>query len=496
MLGRRDDYVHVLERAHRAHLDGGDVRDAARCAAWLGLDAMLRRKSAHATGWFGRAHRLLAGESECVERGYLLIPEILERAAAGAAEAALAIASEAAGIGERYGDRDLVALVVQEEGHALVRLGRADEGLRLLDEVMVSVTAGELSPIVTGLVYCNTIAFCQRVFELRRAREWTGALTEWCERQPDMIAHTGLCSVHRAEIMELEGAWLDALDEAQRAARRLSRARDLRGAGQAHYRQAEVRRLQGRLAAAEESYREASRSGYEPNPGLALLRLAQGSAPAAVAAIRRALDETVEPLARAALLPASVEIMLSVGEQAAAEVDCRELEAIASSRQNEVLGARAAYARASVALAEGAAAAALPALRDALRSWQDLDAPYETARVRALLGLTCRALGDDDSASLELEAARELFARLGAAPDLARVADLLGTPAAADTHGLTPRELEVLRLVAAGLTNRAIATKLVVSDRTVDRHVSNILTKLRLPSRAAATAYAYEHRLV
>ncbi|HSC90213.1 MAG TPA: LuxR C-terminal-related transcriptional regulator [Gaiellaceae bacterium] len=498
MLGREDDYVTLLERAHRAHLDAREPLRAARCAFWVGLALMLRAEIARGTGWFGRAERLLdrAGR-ECAERGYLLIPRILQHTAAGDGEGAYAAASEAAEIGERFGDRDLVALVVQEQGHALVRQGRVEEGLRLVDEVMVSVTAGELSPIVTGLVYCNTIAFCQGVFELRRAREWTDALAEWCDRQPDMVAHTGLCLVHRAEIMELQGAWPGALEEARRAAVRLSRGTaNRRSAGYAYYRQGEVQRLQGELDAAEESYREALSRGCEPQPGLALLRLAQGNGAAASAAIRRVLGETTARLRRAALLPAVVEIMLAAGDVEAAESACRELEEISAVQQSELLQAVSGQARGAVALARGDPGAALVALRRAFDSWQRLEAPYESARVRVLLGLTCSALGDDDTAALELGAAREELSRLGAALDVARVDSLAGGAPGGDAHGLTPRELQVLRLVAAGVTNKAIAAELVVSDRTVDRHVSNIFTKLRVSSRAAATAYAYEHRLV
>jgi DNA-binding CsgD family transcriptional regulator len=498
MLGRGDDYQSALGRAHHAHLDAGKALRAARCAFWAGLNLMLREEMGPAMGWFGRAQRLLErDERDCVERGYLLIPVLLGHVASGDSEAAYATAAEAAEIGTRFGDADLVALVVQEEGHALVRQGRVEEGLRLLDETMVAVTAGELSPIVTGLVYCNTIAFLQSVYELRRAREWTAALTRWCERQPDMVAHTGVCLVHRAEIMELQGAWRDALQEARRAGERFAQEMGNRlDAGNALYRQGEVHRLRGELAAAEDAYREASRRGWEPQPGLALLRLAQGNGAAATAAIRRVVGETSERLKRARLLPAYVEIMLAVGDVEEARSTCRELHEISEVQGSEALGAMSARARGEVALAEGDARDALVALRDAAHRWQKLEAPYEAARVRVLVGLACRALGDEDTAVLELDAARGTFEQLGAAPDLARVQSLVRSPASVDAHGLTARELQVLRLVAVGATNKAIAAELVLSERTIDRHVSNILTKLRVSSRAAATAFAYEHELV
>jgi tetratricopeptide (TPR) repeat protein len=279
MLGRDDDYVGGLERAHHLYLDGGDVAPAVRCAFWVGHNLLFRGERARATGWFGRAQRLLEREGQdCVERGYLLIPVYLEQMGSGDYEAGYVTAAEAAATGERFGDADLVWLARDDQGRALVKQGRVEEGLRLVDEVMVAATAGELSPIVTGIVYCNTIAFCQDVFELRHAREWTEALTRWCERQPEMVAHNGLCLVHRAEIMQLRGAWGNALAEARRAAERFPQGvLNQLACGKALYRQGEVHRLRGELAAAEEAYREASRCGCEPQPGLALLRLAQGT---------------------------------------------------------------------------------------------------------------------------------------------------------------------------------------------------------------------------
>jgi DNA-binding NarL/FixJ family response regulator len=498
MLGRDDDYVGGLERAHHLYLDGGDVAPAVRCAFWVGHNLLFRGERARATGWFGRAQRLLEREGQdCVERGYLLIPVYLEQMGSGDYEAGYVTAAEAAATGERFGDADLVWLARDDQGRALVKQGRVEEGLRLVDEVMVAATAGELSPIVTGIVYCNTIAFCQDVFELRHAREWTEALTRWCERQPEMVAHNGLCLVHRAEIMQLRGAWGNALAEARRAAERFPQGvLNQLACGKALYRQGEVHRLRGELAAAEEAYREASRCGCEPQPGLALLRLAQGTPDAAAAAIRRVAGETTEPLRRAALLPAYVEIMLTVGDVEAAHSACRELEQISEHQGNEVLGAMSAQARGALVLAEGDARAALVVLRHALAVWQELEAPYEAAHVRVLVGLACRALGDEDTAALELEAARGVFAGLGATPDLARVHSLAGRATPGDAHGLTARELEVLRLVAAAKSNREIASALVISDHTVRRHLQNIFAKLGVSSRAGATAFAFQHHLI
>jgi ATP/maltotriose-dependent transcriptional regulator MalT len=497
MLGRDDDALSSLERAHHAYLNAGEEMHAVRCAFWVGMNLALRGEMSRATGWLGRAQRLVEREGgDCVERGYLLVPVMLRHEAIGDWDAAYAAAASAAEIAERFGDADLLALAVHEQGLILVNQGQVEEGLGLVDEAMVAVTAGELSPIVTGIVYCSVISGCQEVYELRRAQEWTTALTRWCQEQPDMVAFSGQCLVHRAEIMELHGAWWEALEEARLARQRCERGKNKSAAAKAIYLQGEVHRLQGEFAAAEEAYRVASHRGCEPQPGLALLRLAEGNGDAAAAAIRRVVGETNEPLKRARLLPAYAEIMLAIGDIQEARGACRELKEISTRYESGMLDAMSAHAEGAVDLADGDAQAALLALRRAWHLWQELEAPYEVARVRMLLGLACRALGDDDTAALELEVAGDVFAQLGAAPDLARVNSLTRRDPSVDDHGLTARELQVLRLVAAGETNKAIATELVLSERTVDRHVSNIFTKLGVSSRAAATAYAYEHQLI
>jgi ATP/maltotriose-dependent transcriptional regulator MalT len=496
LIGRDDDYLRMLERAHQAHRDAGRCLPAVRCAFWLGLRLLFRGETGRATGWLGRAHRLLAGEKrECAEHGYLLLPVVEQRLAAGDSAAAYAAADAAAAIGERCGEADLVAIARHLQGRIRLRQREVEAGLALLDEAMVAVAGGELSPLVTGLVYCSVIEACQQVYALGRAREWTAALSRWCEAQPEMMAFTGLCRVHRAEILQLQGAWPDAIAEARRAG---ERAQDVnpRAAAAALYRQAELHRLRGDLAAAEQAYRGASERGAEPQPGLALLRLAQGRTAAGASAIRRALDMTADRLARTRLLPAYIEIMLAAGDVEDASRACHELEQIAESFDATVLAAVTGQMRGAVDLAEGDVKAALGGLRRAFEMWQRIGAPYEAARVRVLVATACRALGDEDGAALELAAARAAFERLGAAPDAARAGRLMSDVPPTLAHRLTPRELQVLRLVATGKTNRAIADTLVVSERTVDRHVSNIFTKLDVASRAAATAYAYRHRLV
>ncbi len=501
MVGRDAEYLRDLERAHHAYAEARELTRAVRCGFWLGIALMLAGEGPRAAGWFSRCQRLLARvDSDCVERGYLLTPVVIEHKMAGDHAAAYAAAAEAAAIGERFGDRDLVALLVQEQGQAAVRLGQTKEGLRLIDEVMVSVTAGELSPIVTGLIYCNTIAFCQSVHQVRRARDWTASLSRWCEEQPQMVAHSGVCLVHRAEIMQLEGAWRDALVEAQRARERFSRTAGKSAPshreGMARYREAEVHRLRGERAAAEEAYRDAGRCGAELQPGLALLRLQQGDPEAATAGICRALAEASDRLDRAGLLPARIEIALAAGDLEAAREACSELEQPATGADVTLLDAMAEQARGAVELEAGAAEAAAASLRRAQRLWEELEVPYEMARTRELAGVACRALGDEESAALELEVARDTFLELGAAPDVARVDERTGTARERDAHGLTTREVEVLRLVAGGSSNREVADALVVSEHTVARHLQNIYAKLGVSSRTAASAFAFSKKLV
>lgn len=497
MIGREDAYFGALERAHQAHLNAGEALHAARCALWIGMNLAQRGEIGRAGGWLGRARRLIEREGrECVEQGYLLIPQMFEHEAMGDLSTAIATAAEAAAVAERFGDADLLALAVHSQGHLLVCVGKVKEGLALLDESMVAVTTGELSPIVSGIVYCGVILGCQAAFDLRRAQEWTAALAAWCREQPDMVAFSGRCLVHRTEILGLRGAWMEALEEARRALERCLEGQNRRAAGQAVYLQGDLHRLQGSFAAAEQAYREASGHGREPQPGLALLRLMQGKIDAASAAIQRALGETRGRPGRAALLPAVVEIALAAGDMEAARSACLELEEIAADYEAGLLNAAVLYAKGAMDLAQGDPGPALVLLRRAAQAWQELDAPYEAARARALIAQACLALGDDEGATMEREAARDVFATLGAASDIASIDAQAGHAGSHGLHGLTARELEVLRLVAAGQTNKSIATELVLSERTIERHVSNIFAKLDVSSRTAAAAFAYEHRIL
>ncbi|HET9970215.1 MAG TPA: helix-turn-helix transcriptional regulator [Streptosporangiaceae bacterium] len=497
LLGMDSDSAQAWARAFSLLADGGEAQRAARCAFWLAFELMNADEIAQAGGWLARASRLLEDcEPSCAERGFLLLPGALQALHGGDAQAGYRGFTEAAAVGDRFGDRDLMTLGRMGQGQALIALGRPAEGVGLLDEVMVGVAAGEVSPLVAGLAYCAVISACHELFDFRRAREWTAVLSTWCEAQPDLVPYRGQCLVHRSQVMQIHGAWSDALLEAQRACERLARPPGQAALGMAFYQRGELRRLRGEFVLAEQAYREANHFGHEPQPGLALLRLAQDRLDAAWASIRRAVDETRDPLTRTRRLPAYAEIALAAGDVAAARAAADELSGIAGAVGAAALRAVAGAAEGSVLLADGDPHAALQVLRQAWRGWQELNAPYDGARVRVLAGLACRALGDEDGAQMEFDAARRVFSELGAAPDVARVEGISGAAGGLAVGGLTAREAQVLGLVAAGKTNRAIASELMLSEKTVARHVSNIFTKLGVASRSAATAYAYKHKLI
>lgn len=496
LTGNDDDCIMFLERAHLAYLADHEVVKAARCAFWLSLVWLLvKGEVSISAGWIARGQRTLEQTSApSVESGYLKFPEGLHLLFGGQPAAALTIFESVTEVGSQYEDADLLAFARLGHGQCLVSLGDYAHGMQLLDEVMAGVTAGAVSTLPVGIIYCAVISCCQESFDIRRSREWTSAFGRWCDEQPDMVTFSGECLVHRAELSHMKGEWRTALTEAQHASRLLSTP-GRSGAGNAFYEEGELHRLRGDLVAAETAYRRASERGRSPQPGLALLRLSQGRIEAATAAITRELTETGEGLARSRLLPAHIDIMIETGDLESAQASAEELRAIVARRDVPFLRAIATQGIGQVALARGDAEGALSNLRTAWSTWRDLGAPFEMAKVRVLISRACRLLGDEEGADLELAAAKGTFEQLGARADLELVVGLLAREVSSDSL-LSKRELEVLRLITAGKTNRLIAADLVLSEKTVARHVSNILAKLGLPSRAAATAYAYEHHLV
>ncbi len=498
LTGHKDEAADAWERAHHAFVEVGEIGPAVRCAFWLGMQHMRLGRHAPGAGWMGRGRRLLDDSpEERVERGYLQIPGALQALSEGDLQGALEAIDDIMDLADRFDDPDLVALARLGRGQTLATMGAATEAAEMFDAAMVAVTTGDVSPIAAGIVYCGMIISCRKVFDLRRAQEWTAALTRWCARQEGIQPYQGQCLVHRSEIMQLHGDWSEAMDEADRACAHLDTSPTDPVMGMARYQQAELLRLRGEFDRAEESYRLASEWGHPVQPGLALLRLAQGRVDDAESAIRRVVEEAGEDgVRRSRVLSAFVEITLAVGDIEAARTATDELERFAADLDAPYLHALATSARGAVVLADGDASAACVALRRAWAAWQEVDVPYEAARVRLRMAQACRELGDDDTADMELDAARRVFDQLGAAPDLARVTELAPGPTPEAPGGLTPREVEVLRLVATGATNREVADTLVISEKTVARHLSNMFTKLDISSRAAATAWAYENGVV
>ena len=496
LIGKESESAELLARAHQGFLRRGDTQRAVRCAFWLGFVALINGEVAQAGGWLSRAERLLAGESDCVERGYLLLPTGYRSVHGGDPALAYATFVQAAEIGTRFGDRDLATLALQGQGRALIRQGEMSRGVTLLDEAMVAVTAGEVSALVAGGVYCSVIEACGEIFDLRRAQEWTSALEKWCSSQPDIVPYRGQCMIRRAELLQLHGSWPDALEAARQASEWLSRPMPKPAMGAALYRIAELHRVKGDFPAAEAAYHEASRWSRALQPGLAQLRLAQGKLDAASASIRRMAEEVKEPGSRARVLDAYVEIMLAVKDLSAARVAADELSEIALRVQAPFLRAISSRAHGALLLSENHTSKALDVLRESWQTWCELEAPYEAARVQVLMAVAYRQLGDEDAAKLEFASARRVFERLGATTDLARLDAAVDEQASHSSNSLTTREVEVLKLLASGATNREIAHKLSISEKTVARHVSNIFMKLDLSSRAAATAYAYQNKLV
>ncbi|WP_308377842.1 LuxR C-terminal-related transcriptional regulator [Streptomyces sp. ISL-98] len=501
---RVEESIVARTRAYSGYVRAGAARQAGFSAWMLFYEYQLAGRTAAAAGWLRRARQHLGSEPECAEQCYLAWVGAEEAQQLGAFDEAMACARRMAGIARRCGSRDLLAMSTQAQASVLLAQGRVADGLALLDDAMCSAMAGELSSFFTGWIYCLGLQQCMASADLERAVEWTEAAMTWCASMPEENNFRGLCRVHRVEVLELSGDWPRAETEAALTCRELL-PYEARMAAEAIYLIAGIQRRRGDLAAAEASYDRAHELGRDPQPGLALLRLAQGKADSSAAALRLALageDGGGGPgrLGRCRLLAAQVEVSLALGQLDQARTAADELEATAREwqqrRESEttVLHATAAAAAGAVAFADRDLERALRLLHRALSLWLELGVPYEAAQVRMTLAAADRAAGDDEGARLELRAAHAAFERLGAVPDARRAAALLST--VHHRRGeLTEREAQVLRLVAAGRTNRSIASELVISEHTVARHLNNIFAKLDVSSRAAATAYAYTHGL-
>jgi ATP/maltotriose-dependent transcriptional regulator MalT len=492
-LDRPDDSIAVLGKAFTAHVADGHHAGAAMAAWQLFYDHALVGETALANGWLERLRRHAARVEGSVAAGFVAVAESDHAAAAGAFEDAVAHAGRAVELGHASGDADLTAMALQAKGRALVACGRLDEGISALDEAIVAVVNGELAPLFTGWVYCNALATCHDLADLGRAVQWSEAAMRWCDDLRDGRLYPGICRLHVVEVASLRGAWEAAAALAQQACDELT-SHDPRYAGEAHYLIGELHRMTGDLDLAEEAFTRAHLLGRVPQPGLARVRMAQGRFDAAVNGLGLALDPVPSaPLRRTELLAALAEAHLAVDDIDAAAAAAVEMTDVARGVTSDYLEAVALTTDARVLLARGEAAAACRRAGEATGRFQALGLPYDWARAREVRGVAAQLIDERDTAELELAAAHETFRSLGAEPDVRRVAALLGNSAPSP---LSSREIEVLRLVARGGTNKEIAAELFVSEHTVARHLSNIYTKLGIGSRSAATAFAYEHSLI
>jgi DNA-binding CsgD family transcriptional regulator len=494
-LSEVDESIALRQQAYTRYAEEGRELRAGWCAGRLCIEHFLRGEPSVGSGWLMRARRHLADRPEGVEHGYLaMLESTIARFGGGELDAALAQARQAVRIGRRFRDPDLIATSIHSEGLIHVAAGRIAEGMALLDEAMASVLGGGVSAFFTGAIYCDVIDACLQATDLGRATEWSRAAMAWAATVPPRSPFPGVCRVNRAHLARLSGAWPEALRDAEWAAAELVDV-DPETAGAAYYEAGEIRRRTGDLAGAESDFARARELGFDPQPGLALLRLAQGRADAARTSLQVALSKAPSSgLRDVPLFAAQVEVALAVIEPDEARASAERLRELATTFATPAVHAASDMAVGAVELAAGDVPAALESLRRACATWRDLKLPYETARARTLYGLALREAGDHDDADLELRASHQAFERLGAVPEAADVAELLGRGPGLP-RGLTAREAEVLRLVATGKSNRDIAVELVISEHTVARHLQNIYAKLDVPSRAAATAFAFEHGL-
>lgn len=489
-LGRLDVSIDAHERAHQAFVGSGRTDGAVMSAIYLSYDHFNKGDFAIGAAWHARAARLAQKIPNSPAAGYLGIVECGAAYRAGDVAGCLARANLVMKIGEEHDDATLVAWGIHWQGLALIRQGDIDQGWMLLDEAILEVSLRQLQPLWAGFLHCNTIQACDELADPRRGWQWVEITERWLANVSGGSVYPGICRMFKANIMRERGSWPEAEREARRVCDELATLH-VSTAARAHYELGEIQRLRGDSAAAEAFFMQAQDMGFDPQPGLARLRLGRGDVDGALGQIRRALNEARDGLARARFLPDLVEIALAHGDHESARSAAEELDAVATRYRSPGLTASATYASGDVLLAQPDAVAALAALRQAARLWNDLDCPYRAARCRVRAGEAYRALADEEGARAELEAARDVFERLGAAPDAQRCAELLGQRA--HPAGLSDREVVVLRLVAAGRSNKEIAAELFISEHTAARHMSNIFAKLAVSSRAAAAAYALRH---
>lgn len=485
------EMLSALEQVYAHHLKNDDHVECARAAFWSGLRNMMIGEVGLGSGWLQRAAKHAKNtEPDCVQHGYLLLPQVFMNRGKGNYETAVEIADKALSFGVNSNDSDLIALAGSLKGGILFRLGRIDEGYIPIDEAMLLANSERLSPVVSGVVYCEIVASCCRVLEMVRASEWTAILNDWCHRYPQAKAFNGICQVHRAEVLQLEGDWNEAFAEAERAGQGLKGTTEQTALASAAYRRGEIFRLRGSYEDSDREYRLAREIGIDPQPGLALLRLAQGRGGEATAMIKRALETAGDMPRKTALLPASIEVSIALGALEMAEDHCQELASIAERYGTEILARVADQGHGTLALARGEAAEAIKTLTRARKFWSKFGAPYLVARLRVDIARGCVELGDQDCFEMEMDVAEKIFKSLDAKPDLKIIWEVRNGAGSRDEGGLTAREVEVLLLVAEGSTNREIGQTLTISPKTVNRHVENIFNKLGVGSRAAAVATA------
>jgi len=490
-LGRLDDCIAAREHAYRTYDELGDDRRAGQCAVWLWEHYAITARPANASAWLRRARRALEGQTECIEYGALLLREAETAHGAGELDRADALATEAITLARSLRSPDLEAEALQAKGRVLIDRGDVAEGMGHLDEAMLFAVEGRLRPFSTGKVYCSLIGACEQLGDYDRAAEWTEATTRWADQHPFAI-FPGICRVHRALVLKRRGSLEEAEREAARACEELAHSH-ISNSGAAYAEVGDIRRRLGQLDEAEAAFARGQEITGRPCAAVALLRLAQGRVDAAQTIIARCLTETSTPLSRANLLPLQAHIAIAAGDLDAAAEALAELDTIVAAFDNPEHGAAARSTRGRLELACGDTEAACATVGQAIEQWLGLGVPYEVATARTMLGQALRERGDDAAAAESFAAAAKLFDQIGARLD-AHLLAAESTPVL--PAGLTGREVEVLQLVAAGLTNNEIASELFLSAKTVSRHLSNIFTKIGVTSRAGATAFAFEHGLV